>query len=236
MRKLALINHGLWWCLDQIRLGAEATASRFATYFRSVDGGITNAQVQTLFDRVETITDAFPDPQRLVNLTEGGFSPDWLENLLAGGVTPTQINKVFDDLLVGLTEGKTQVLAQLSKLDPLQFANLAESLDASKVAFFKARPELLTPWRLLGNAGRSSLQNSEELLGKIQKVMTNPRFQYFYPISTAKRNINSAEDMMAQIIQLQTEAGNLVGGRMSSMEDLMDNLDFFLTNHAAKPG
>ena len=100
-------------------------------------------------------------------------------------------------------------------------------------------PLLTDSWRILHDAGRTTLKVKPDVLKKVNKVLNSENWSKIddlLPIKTQTRNITNKTELVEQIIKLQDEAGGIVGKRMSSMEDLMDDIDHFLVNFAEKPG
>ena len=101
---------------------------------------------------------------------------------------------------------------------------------------FVENPRLVDAWRVLKDAGRTTLKVDPNVLTKLNKVLQNSKLDNFLPINTSSRSITNKIELVQQIVKLQDEAGSIVGKRMTGMDDLMADIDHFLSNFANKPG
>jgi hypothetical protein len=211
------------------------------SFLRQVEVRLANgtaARITVWMDPTENIKDALYQMKELVKDKYGNKIVELTDD--ASGAQHVALEPVDASKLIDEAGELATLLTSLNKKVPMELwdafvQDFGKNLDMLKK--FDRDPDLITPWKILHNEGNSLLKLSPDVLTKMRNVLKHPNLsENLYKIKTEKLNIGSAEDLVNEIVKKQSAAGNLVGARVPGMADLMDDLSYFLTNFATKPG
>jgi hypothetical protein len=120
--------------------------------------------------------------------------------------------------------------------DDLFLADMAKPQFAKAI---KGNPALMDSWKILKDAERATLKTDPAVLEKMNTLLQNPNIDKLVKIAdinTANRVITNKTELLVLVGKVQGAAGDVAKLRMSTMPDLLDDLDYFATNFSDTPG